>query len=432
MSSIESNSLPIMKQPIPKTSVNINNSYPSEVFSISSLSKVFTKAIAEHFYTKFIYKTNGTYGTLSRGQQGYIDYMIAKLLKPYYPESVSTYDVKTGSDSKRTYYNITGNTFVVPLKKYIRGLYVIIYIDDSTMDAGDCFTITRSYTLTFIGNGHNVFANKFNDTLCKYTRGEFNIRPETEVEMTIINNEESFEYQSIVRRSMQSVLMPDDVKQSCLELLRKFKHKSTNKFYHQIEEPYHYNMLLYGKPGTGKTSFVHALSNELKFPLVKLSGEYLSAYATSHFESDRLSLVASSFSRSIIFIDEVDLYTYNRETTDTSDESDQKRILLSDLLEFLDKIGNGNVVILCTNHIDRLDPALIRNGRINRKVKFDYWDQTCLDKKLKQAKITFEEMDNFAKSHNIEYRKDDNRYYPSVVSDICKEISLQRFWETHK
>lgn len=414
-----------------KTSVNVNNVFPSELFNINTLPNVIMKSIMEHFYTKFIYKTYGTYNTMSRGQQQYLDYMISKLIRPYYPESVSTYQFKNGY-SNRTYYNITGSTFTVPLKRYIKGLYAVIYINDTSSDNGDCFSINRTYTLIFIGRGHDAFANKFNDTLCKYNRGEFHIKKDLEDEVALVGNSEDFSFQAIVRRSMDSVLMPEKEKHECLDMLHKFVSTGTKKFYESIEEPYHYNMVLYGKPGTGKTSFVHALSGVLNFPIIKLTGEYLSAYATTHFEGFRLSWIAENYRSSIIFIDEVDLYTYNREVIETSECSEQKRILLSDLLEFLDKISSGNIVILCTNHIDRLDSALIRNGRVNRKIKFDYWDQACLDKKLMTSKVSLSEFEEYAVSHDITYTSDENgerRYCPSVVSDICKEISLQRFWD---
>ena len=170
--------------------------------------------------------------------------------------------------------------------------------------------------------------------------------------------------------------------------------------------------------------------------MIKIDASYLSNYGTkTDCEYKSLLQIANEFSNCLILIDEIDLYTYNRETTEIKDESAQKRVLLSALLEFLDRVSSGHIVVMCTNHIGRLDPALIRNGRVNKKIEFGLWTHAQLLEKLNQSHITYEEFIRYHQEHYADLKyytdekpKDGKEYYPSVVSDICKEISLHKFW----
>lgn len=417
------------------TSVNKNNDFPSNILNIKKFPGYVMETVAEHFYTTFKYDITVTTDIRGRGvTQTVMDYMVAKLIQPYYPESVT--ESKPNANGvldkpQAKYYTITGSSFMVSLKKYIRGLYAFIDISD---DKGDFNYFHRTYTLTFVGRGHDRFANKFNTVFWEFIRGD-RYTNTAEISITSITNTgTNIFYENY--RSMDSVIMDHVVKDNIISILTKFKNDKTKRFYDRIGEPWHYNMLFYGMPGTGKTSFATALCGILNIPMIKIDASYLSNYGTKN-ESEFKSLlqIANEYVNCLILIDEVDLYTYNREITEIKDESTQKRILLSSLLEFLDRISSGHIVIMCTNHIGRLDPALIRNGRVNKKVEFGLWTHDQLLEKLNQSHITYEEFIQYHQEHYADLKyytdekpKDGKEYYPSVVSDICKEISLHKFW----
>lgn len=407
----------------PNTSIQKNNSFPDDILNISKFPKFMLHAISEHFYTTYKYKVRSDNNPRCRvPKHDYLEFMVGKLIKPYYPESVVEYKLTDGVCS---HYIVRGSTFMVPLKKYIRGLYLFITIDENV----DGYVIDRSYTLTFIGRSHEKFANKFNSTFFEYMDGKRDNRS-YETTVTVMSNTGN-RVQDIPSRTLSSVIIDDTIKDDAIKSIRKFNHPSTKKYYRHIGEAWHYNLLLYGEPGTGKTSFANALCTELHCPMVKIDGTYLSNYNTENFKTDSLIEIGGQFLKCIFLIDEVDLYTYNRSSTATGEENTQKQVLLSALLEFLDQVGNGNIVILCTNHIDRLDPALIRSGRINKKIHFGLWDIYGFYKRLDQSKITEDEFMQYVDGKNIQYYIDTNngvRYYPSVVSDICKEMAMQKFW----
>ena len=417
------------------TNVNKNNDFPSNILNIAKFPGYVMETIAEHFYTTFKYDITVTTDIRGRGvTQTVMDYMVAKLIQPYYPESVT--ESKPNANGvldkpQAKYYTITGSSFMVSLKKYIRGLYAFIDISD---DKGDFNDRHRTYTLTFVGRGHDRFANKFNTVFWEFIRGD-RYSNTAEISITSITNTgTNIFYEN--HRSMDSIIMDHAVKDNIISILTKFKNDKTKSFYDRIGEPWHYNMLFYGMPGTGKTSFATALCGILNIPMIKIDASYLSNYGTKN-ESEFKSLlqIANEYVNCLILIDEIDLYTYNREITEIKDESTQKRILLSSLLEFLDRISSGHIVIMCTNHIGRLDPALIRNGRVNKKVEFGLWTHDQLLEKLNQSHITYEEFIRYHQEHYADLKyytdekpKDGKEYYPSVVSDICKEISLHKFW----
>lgn len=417
------------------TNVNKNNDFPSNILNIAKFPGYVMETIAEHFYTTFKYDITVTTDIRGRGvTQTVMDYMVAKLIQPYYPESVTESKPNANGvlDKPQTkYYTITGSSFMVSLKKYIRGLYAFIDISD---DKGDFNYFHRTYTLTFVGRGHDRFANKFNTVFWEFIRGD-RYTNTAEISITSITNTgTNIFYENY--RSMDSIIMDHAVKDNIISILTKFKNDKTKRFYDRIGEPWHYNMLFYGMPGTGKTSFATALCGILNIPMIKIDASYLSNYGTKN-ESEFKSLlqIANEYVNCLILIDEIDLYTYNREITEIKDESAQKRILLSSLLEFLDRISSGHIVIMCTNHIGRLDPALIRNGRVNKKVEFGLWTHDQLLEKLNQSHITYEEFIRYHQEHYADLKyytdekpKDGKEYYPSVVSDICKEISLHKFW----
>lgn len=411
------------------SSVNKNNSFPDDILNITKFPTFMMHAVAEHFYTTLKFKVFSTVSRHNRPSgQDYMEYMVAKMIQPYYPEAVSEFK-NASSFGRRINLSISGSTFFVPLKKYIKGLYVFINISSTITDNSWRHMI---YTMTFVGRGHEKFAERFNDTYWAYYRGDKN--PSTkDVTVTRIMNTGDDNCECIPSRSLSTVIMNEDVKQSCFKTLKRFSTESTCKFYRNIGEPWHYNLLLYGEPGTGKTSFVTALASALEVPLLKVDASYLSNYGSPNSKLSSLLNISNGYGNCVILIDEVDLYTYNRQTTAISEERDQKQALLSSLLDFLDNVTCGHIVVLCTNHIDRLDPALIRNGRINQKIEFGLWNYAQFMQKLKQTGITEEEFLVSAGDNPYSTVIDDvERFYPSTVSDICKKISIEKFWNQNK
>jgi len=132
-------------------------------------------------------------------------------------------------------------------------------------------------------------------------------------------------------------------------------------------------VILYGAPGTGKTLLAKAVANETSATFLRVVGsELIQKYLGDGPKLVReLFRVAEELAPSIVFIDEIDAIGTKRYDASSGGEREIQRTML-ELLNQLDGFDSrGDVkVLMATNCIDSLDPALIRPGRIDRKIEF--------------------------------------------------------------
>jgi len=130
-------------------------------------------------------------------------------------------------------------------------------------------------------------------------------------------------------------------------------------------------VLLYGPPGTGKTLLARAVAHHTNCCFIRVSGgELVQKYIGEGSRMVReLFVMAREHAPSIIFMDEIDSIGSAR--SDGGNDSEVQRTML-ELLNQLDGFeSHQNIkVIMATNRIDILDDALLRPGRIDRKVEF--------------------------------------------------------------
>ena len=132
-------------------------------------------------------------------------------------------------------------------------------------------------------------------------------------------------------------------------------------------------VILYGEPGTGKTLLAKAVANETSATFFRVVGsELVQKYSGEGPKLVReLFRLAEEHAPSIVFIDEVDAIGHKRIETSSGGKREVQRTML-ELLNQLDGFDTSTEVkvILATNRIESLDPALIRPGRIDRKIYF--------------------------------------------------------------
>ncbi|KAL8403364.1 hypothetical protein RB594_008567 [Gaeumannomyces avenae] len=137
-------------------------------------------------------------------------------------------------------------------------------------------------------------------------------------------------------------------------------------------------VILYGAPGTGKTLLAKAVANQTSATFLRIVGsELIQKYLGDGPRLVRqLFQVAAENAPSIVFIDEIDAIGTKRYESTSGGEREVQRTML-ELLNQLDGFDDrGDVkVIMATNKIETLDPALIRPGRIDRKILFENPDQ---------------------------------------------------------
>merc|ERR1712025_626391 len=132
-------------------------------------------------------------------------------------------------------------------------------------------------------------------------------------------------------------------------------------------------VLLYGPPGTGKTLMARACAAQTKSTFLKLAGPQL----VQMFIGDGAKLVRDAFALAkekapaIIFIDELDAIGTKRFDSEKAGDREVQRTML-ELLNQLDGFASDDriKVLAATNRVDVLDPALLRSGRLDRKIEF--------------------------------------------------------------
>merc|ERR1711871_1778672 len=132
-------------------------------------------------------------------------------------------------------------------------------------------------------------------------------------------------------------------------------------------------VILFGEPGTGKTLLAKAVANQTSATFLRIVGsELIQKYSGDGPKLVReLFRVAEEHAPSIVFMDEIDAVGTKRYDSTSGGEREIQRTML-ELLNQLDGFDSrGDVkVILATNKIESLDPALLRPGRIDRKIEF--------------------------------------------------------------
>lgn len=164
-------------------------------------------------------------------------------------------------------------------------------------------------------------------------------------------------------RALSTVILPENTAQDVTSDIRNFL--GAKEWYADRGIPYRRGYLLHGAPGSGKTSLITALSGEFGMDL------YVLNLGDSRLtDSGLITLLADSKPGSIILLEDIDAAFAQREKSKDSDNG----VTFSGLLNALDGATSkeGSIVFMTTNHKDVLDPALIRPGRADLHVEFDY------------------------------------------------------------
>jgi len=191
-------------------------------------------------------------------------------------------------------------------------------------------------------------------------------------------------------------------------------------------------VILYGPPGTGKTLLAKAVANQTSATFLRVVGsELIQKYLGDGPKLVRQMFeVAEDHAPSIIFIDEIDAIGMKRYHTNSGGAKEIQRTML-ELLNQLDGFDNRSEikVIMATNRIDSLDPALIRPGRIDRKIEIPLPNEVTKRQifTIQTAKMTLSEdvdLNEFITS------KDD--ISGADIKAICTEAGLLALRERRK
>ncbi|KAK8587079.1 hypothetical protein V6N13_086085 [Hibiscus sabdariffa] len=181
--------------------------------------------------------------------------------------------------------------------------------------------------------------------------------------------------------TFETLAMEPELKEFIMKDLDSFVERK--EFFESVGRAWKRGYLLYGPPGTGKSSLVAAIANYMRYDVYDLQVQSVRS------DSVLRSLLTSTTNQSILLIEDIDCsttVTHNRtkgreNCEDDEDELTRKRaaklgVTLSGLLNFIDGLwsscGHERIIIFTTNHKEKLDPALLRPGRMDVHIYMGY------------------------------------------------------------
>lgn len=129
-------------------------------------------------------------------------------------------------------------------------------------------------------------------------------------------------------------------------------------------------ILLFGKPGNGKTMLANALAGEADLPIISVAfGDFASRWINQTSEQVvQLFKEARAQAPCVLFMDEIDSLIIDRSAVSSS-ESEAPKITNLLLTELVNTRGTGVLIVAATNYLDRLDTAAVRAGRFDFKIE---------------------------------------------------------------
>ncbi|PIN10483.1 AAA+-type ATPase [Handroanthus impetiginosus] len=174
--------------------------------------------------------------------------------------------------------------------------------------------------------------------------------------------------------TFQTLAMESEKKRDIVDDLLAFS--KGGEFYSRIGRAWKRGYLLYGPPGTGKSTMVAAMANLLEYDLYDLG---LTAVKDN---TELKELLIAISSKAIVVIEDIDCSAdlmgerAKKQENDNATASRNSKITLSGLLNFIDGLwstcGGERIIVFTTNFVEKLDPALIRKGRMDKHIEMSY------------------------------------------------------------
>lgn len=242
-------------------------------------------------------------------------------------------------------------------------------------------------TMTMVGRSHKIFDDMFDDvTSSQSSDDKFIIKKFRDGWWT-----RSCEQRP---RKMDTIFLREDIKNRLIKHIDRFV--KMEDWYVKAGIPYQTGIILYGPPGTGKTSIIKAVANYLGYQIHILSASSLYKIEDAMFNLPEKSLIciedidtnSATSMRERLEVEgpeeNGDVVVEDAKSDSPKDPKSIKLMFdfanLSDILNAIDGIqhNHGRILFVTSNHIDKLDKALLRPGRIDITLKIDYVDNYVL------------------------------------------------------
>lgn len=241
------------------------------------------------------------------------------------------------------------------------------------IDANQTSESKETITISIIGRNSKIFADIFLAIQEKKNEDKKYIRIYTYSDGWKSNNK-------IYKRGLETITIPKENRQLILNHVNGFI--NSKDWYLGNGIPYRTGILFHGPAGTGKTSLIKAICAEFGKDLYVID-------ANSMGDTTIRNAMSSVPEGAIVALEEIDTISSSRAEIVRSDESSNEPVAkeiklsllsMSGLLNALDGIvcGEGRIVIATTNYPEKLDPALVREGRFDLKIHVGYFTNETL------------------------------------------------------
>ena len=229
--------------------------------------------------------------------------------------------------------------------------------------------------------------------------------------------------------TFETLAMDPKKKEDIVNDLIKFR--KGKEYYAKIGKPWKRGYLLYGPPGTGKSTMIAAISNFMDYDVYDLELTMVKD------NTELRKLLIDTPSKSIIVIEDIDCsldLTGQRKKKEKHEEDKeenkdpvrkmredqektQSKVTLSGLLNFIDGIwsacGGERLIVFTTNFVDKLDPALIRRGRMDKHIELSY----CCFEAFKVLAMNYLDLDSHELFETIAHLLGETNMTPADVAE---------------
>lgn len=238
-----------------------------------------------------------------------------------------------------------------------RGRWLIVTRTRGNDGLTDSFLQSETIHIRVLPTRNNAFITQ----LCEQARADAYADPPGLV--TIRTNNEGWWHHPVKQRArcIDSVVLADGVMEDLLADLDQFLRSEEHAL--ALGIPWRRGYLLHGPPGNGKTCAIQAIAGHLCFPI-----EVINLGLAKLNDSGLSNLITQIRPRSILLFEDIDAVFEGRSNKSKSDVS------FNHLLQTLDGVmsHHGLITFMTTNRPEVLDSALVRYGRVDRKVCIDY------------------------------------------------------------
>lgn len=245
----------------------------------------------------------------------------------------------------------------------------------------DTDTKLKSLRIRMFGKNKKIMSSLYNEFKFKNTNSS--------TIYTSGNNSDWRYVCEVPKRDINTVVIDSKIKESILKRIKDWQ--ESRAWYKDRGLSYKLGLVLYGPPGTGKTSFIKALASYLEYDVYILDLNTQSDLTLS-------KTLSSTGKKSIIVMEDFDSVkaTLSRDNTPNGEVKDEiLGVTTSGLLNAMDGLAplDDRIIIMTTNHLEKIDPALVRKGRIDEKFYFgplsdkeikEYIKIMCPDYKLEK------------------------------------------------